>query len=272
MRAIYQTRVDDWRMSASALTSFIDIVYAGPMEFFKSYILRAPHEPESEALVFGDLIHKTFERVTNSHFNLDRAIEFFLAELEKKDLPVEILQKIREKGPADLEIALRNFGDILKVGKAEVDFASEKLSIDGIPVTGKIDHMVVDEENKTIEIYDFKTGGYHKEKWQSHATLYKYMLQLGFYKLILNNSAAYSKYTVKKAHILFVIPDNDGEVYDKVYDFNPDEERILLDLMHAVYNQVSTLEFLDDEDVFVPADNSLGVKDIKNFVSLLLAK
>ena len=38
MRAIYQERVDNYKMSASSLTSFIDIVYAGPQEFFKNYI------------------------------------------------------------------------------------------------------------------------------------------------------------------------------------------------------------------------------------------
>ena len=169
-------------------------------------------------------------------------------------------------------VALREFGAILRQGKAEVDFAPEKLSIDGVPVTGKIDHIIVDEKTKTIEIYDYKTGGYHKEKWQSHATLYKYMLQLEFYKLLLNNSPTYRKYKVTRAHILFVVPDKDGEVYDKVYEFNQDDESEILGLIKAVYNLVASLEFLDDKDVFLSPDNSLGIKDIKSFIALLLAK
>jgi hypothetical protein len=187
-------------------------------------------------------------------------------------LPVEIVQKIREKGPADLEIALNKFGEILRQGRAEVDFGPEKISIEGIPVTGKIDHMIIDEKSKTIEIYDFKTGGYHKEKWQSHATLYKYMLQLGFYKLLLNNSMEYRKYKVEKAHILFVIPDKDGEVYDKVYEFNDEDEKALLVLMHAVYNAIIKLDFLNDDEIFMNADTTLTIKDIKKYIELLLAK
>ncbi|MBQ3321029.1 PD-(D/E)XK nuclease family protein, partial [Candidatus Saccharibacteria bacterium] len=130
----------------------------------------------------------------------------------------------------------------------------------------------IDEKNKTIEIYDFKTGGYHKEKWRSHATLYKYMLQLGFYKLLLNNSPTYAKYKVERAHILFVSPDKDDEVYDKVYEFNDEDEKELVSLIQAVYRLISTLEFLDDERIFVSADNNLGLKDIKEFVDLIIGK
>ena len=272
MRAIYKERVAKWKMSASALTSFIDIVYAGPVAFFESYILQAPREPETEALAFGDLVHKTFEQVTKLGLDNEQAIKYFLDELNKKELPVEIVQKIRERGPIDLEIALNAFRNILQDGKAEVNLSAENVSIDGVPATGKIDHITINEKNKTIEVYDFKTGGYHKEKWQSHATLYKYMLQLEFYKLLLNNSATYRKYKVTKAHILFVVPDKDGEVYDKVYEYNEEDEKEIRALVKAVYGTVSSLGFIDDEELFIAANDSFTIKDIKNFIALLLAK
>ena len=272
MRSIYKERVKNYKMSASSLTSFIDIVNAGPQEFFKNYVLRAEMAPEDETLALGNLAHAAFEQVTNTGISDEAAVEFYLTELEKKDLPVELKDKIREKGPAELMIALKSFSDILRSGKAEVDLSYEHLAVDGVPVVGKIDHILIDDDKKTIEIYDFKTGKYHKEKWQSHPTLYKHMLQLGFYKLLLNNSPTYSKYKVERAHILFVRPDNDGEVYDKVYEFNPDEENELLSLMRAVYSEIVSLDFLDDPDIFVPASKDYKIKDIKDFIALLLAK
>lgn len=272
MRAIYRERVERFKMSASSLTSFIDIVYAGPQEFFKSYILGAPREPETEALAYGDLVHKTFEYVTNDKVSKEAALEFFVSELGKKELPQDILQKMREKGAIDISIALNTFGDILNRGKAEVNLGPEKLSIEGVPVTGKVDHILINEENKTIEIYDFKTGGYHKEKWQSHATLFKYMLQLEFYKLLLNASPTYRKYKVNKAHILFVTPDKDGEVYDKVYEFNDKDEQEIKSLIVAVYKKIVSLDFMDDPKIFIPADQNLGLKNIKEFIELLLEK
>ena len=272
MTAIYKEKVSRWRMSASSLTTFIDIVYAGPQEFFKAYILGAPREPETEAMAYGDLVHKTFENVTNHGLSDEAAVSFFLAELDKKDLPVEISQKIRERAPEDLMVVLQKFSDILRAGKAEINLAPEKISIGGVPVTGKIDHILIDEGAKKIEIYDFKTGGYHKEKWRSHATLYKYMLQLGFYKLLLNNSPVYKKYKIERAHILFVTPDRDGEVYDKVYEFNEKDEEELISLIKKVYAEISSLDFIGDSDLFLLPDVSLGIKDIKKFIELLLAK
>ena len=273
LMSIYKERVDNYRMSASSLTSFIDICYAGPEDFFENRILMAPVDMENDAMVFGTLIHATFEKVTNDNLTDEQALEFFLSELEKKDLSIETKARLRDKGPADLMVSLKHFHNILHQGKAEVNLGPDHIVIDGVPVTGKIDHIIINEDTKEIEIYDYKTSGYHKEKWSSHATLYKYMLQLGFYKLLLNNSAEYSKYKVTKAHILFVIPDKaTGEVYDKMYEFTDADEQSLLDIMRAVYYQISTLKFINDEEVMISADSNKGIKDIKKFIELLLAK
>ena len=69
-----------------------------------------------------------------------------------------------------------------------------------------------------------------------------------------------------------VTPDKDGDVHDKIYEFTDDDEKELLSLMQAVYKQIVTLDFLDDPAILIPADNSLGIRDIKNFIELLLAK
>ncbi|MBQ3293478.1 ATP-dependent helicase [Candidatus Saccharibacteria bacterium] len=272
MNTVYLERLNGWRMSASALTSFVDIVNAGPEEFFKNTILRAEREPEDESLALGNLAHATFEQVTNSGLSDEAAVEFYLSELDKKDLLPETKDRIREKGPEEILIALKEFAPILRSGKAEVNLAYEKLAIDGVPVTGKIDHIAIDDKTKTIEIYDFKTGKYYKDKWQSQPTLYKYMLQLLFYKLLLNNSPTFSKYKVTRGHILFVRPDTDGEVYDKVYEFDSEDEKLLVSLIQAVYYQISDLKFISDKEIMMPANKTFGLREIKAFIKLLLAK
>ena len=98
------------------------------------------------------------------------------------------------------------------------------------------------------------------------------MLQLGFYKLLLNNSVQYRGYKVEKACILFVVPDKDGEVHVREYEFNEADEKELVALMQAVYKMVTTLAFVDDPEVFVAADEKKGLKEIKEFIELLLAK
>ncbi|MBR3169143.1 ATP-dependent helicase [Candidatus Saccharibacteria bacterium] len=272
MHLLYLERIKKYRMSASSLTSFIDIVNAGPEEFFKKQILHVEAEPEDETLAMGNLVHATFEQVTNSGISDEAAVGFYLSELEKRDLSLKIKNRIREKGPDELLIALKKFSHILRNGKAEVNLAYEKLMVDEIPVTGKIDHLLIDEKNKTIEIYDFKTGKYHKEKWQSQPTLYKYMLQLEFYKLLLNSSPTYAKYKIEKAHILFVKPNHDGEVFDKVYLYNAEGRENLLQIMKAIYFQIEDLKFLSDPEIMITANKNFGLKEIKAFIELLLAK
>ncbi len=272
MHELYRERVADWRMSASSLTSFIDVCYAGPQEFFKNYVLKAPSEPETEELALGNLIHATFEKITNCRLTDAEAVKFFLSELENRDLPAETVRVLRERGPVALAAALARFGDIIREGQAEVNLAPEKLVINDVPVTGKIDHIIIDKKARTLTIFDYKTGGYHKEKWRSHATLYKYMLQLGFYRLLLKNSAEFRKYKIEKAAILFVVPDNDGEVHMREYEFNDEDEPELLELMKAVYQLVVSLDFIDDPEIFVAPDKDKGLKGINEFIALVLAK
>jgi hypothetical protein len=61
-------------------------------------------------------------------------------------------------------------------------------------------------------------------------------------------------------------------VHDKVYDFSPEMEKELVAIMQAVYYQIVDLKFLDDKEIFVPANKELKLKDIKDFIALLLAK
>lgn len=268
-------RLENYKITASDLTSFIDIAYAGPQEFYKEKILRAPNESYSESISFGNLIHATFEKVTNEKISDEEAVKFFKEQAVSSPIPPEDLENILEKGEESLRASLKAFNEILrdKNAKAEVNLYHEHLSLGDIPLTGKIDHINIDDNNKTIEIYDFKTSGFKDNKWNSHPTLYKYRLQLGFYKLLLNLSPTYSKYKVQKAHILFVVPDlEDQKVHDKIYEYNDEDESELKDLIHAVYGHIKSLDFVDIPDLFIPPDPEKGIKDIREFIDLILDK
>ncbi len=272
MREFYKNKMSNFKMSASALTNFVDIIYGGPQSFFERYVLGAPSGPETWPLMLGNLMHATFEEVTNNNLSDEKAVQFYLAAVEKYDAKEEDKKILRDKGVINLELDLKQFGDIIRNGLAELNFYADKIAVEGVPVTGKIDHIVIDEKNKTIEIYDYKTGGYHPEKWQTMPNLYGYMLQLEFYKLLLNNSIKYRDYKVTKGHILFVMQDKYEEVHDKEYEFNKEDETEFMKLLKAIYHQATTLEFLDDKSLFVEADKRNTMKNVHEFIELLLAK
>ena len=282
MRVLLRERMANFKMSASALTKFVNIIYGGPQDFYSQYVVKIDHEPESFRLIFGTLVHEVLEKVTKENISDGTAVEFYLQLVDDYDTTLEIKKILREIGPDSILASLREFGDIIRKGKAEVNFGAENIAVGGVPITGKIDHIVVDDGAKTIEIYDYKTGSYHDGKWDSEPSLFDYMLQLEFYKLLINGSREYAKYKVTKGHILYVKADNDGVVYDKVYDFG-DKIQFLYrgkteyafdihELIKVVYDYVLSLDFLDDPEIFVEANKNLNMKQEKDFIKLLLAR
>ncbi len=274
LKPILLKRLENYHLTASDLTSFIDVCYSGPAEFYRNRVLLAPREPLSFSLLFGTMVHAVFEKVTREKISDEEALEFFRAEVLKQPAEARDKELMLERGAVDLSRSLAMFGPILRApgAAAEVDFYSSHIEVDGVPITGKIDHININDETKEIELYDFKTSRFHKEKWDSNDTLYKYKLQLGFYKLLLNLSPEYAKYKIKRAHILFVSPDDFDEVHDKVYEFNEKDEAELKALISAVYREIKTLDFVDNPDLFVEADSRKGLKDIKEFVKLLTSE
>lgn len=276
LREIIDSRVKNLRLSATHLSTFVDIVYAGPLSFYQIYLLKAPGEPTTASLEYGNLIHKIFEKITKEHIEDDEAINLYLEEAKKAPLPPEDIEELLERGKHALEISLKSFGNLLRAenSKAEADFYPEHLSYDGVPITGKIDHLSIDKAQKTIEVYDFKTGVYHStSNWWGNASLIRYMLQLNFYKLLLNSSPTYHNYKVTRGHILFVNPDKDDEVYDKFYEYNDRDTAIFRELLKSVYSHINKLDFLEKSSpLHIEPDVDKNHKDIKDFIELMLAK
>ncbi|MBQ3409946.1 ATP-dependent helicase [Candidatus Saccharibacteria bacterium] len=272
LKPILLKRLENYQLTATDLTTFIDIAYAGPLEFYKRKVLRAPSEPADASLNFGNLIHSTFEQVTKQKLTDDDAIQFYKDQAATLPVTAADLTELTEKGVYALATSLKTFGDLLRGAseRAEVDFFHQHLAAGPVPITGKIDHISVNDTDKTIEIYDYKTGGFHKESWGSHATLYKYSLQLEFYRLLLENSPEYSKYTIKNGHILFVTPDGAGEVHDKEYKFTAKSSAEIKALMEAVYHHIKTLDFLENPDLAVKSDRSNGLAQIKQFIQKVI--
>ncbi len=272
LKTLLRSRLEKYRLSATDLTSFIDIIYAGPEAVYRRQILRAPDEPLTSALAYGNLIHSTLEQVTNNGLSNAEALEFYREKSLDLPLTAHEISELQAKGAYGLEIVLKEFRPIIcaEHSRAEVNFSAEHLALNDIPLTGKIDHLAVNPEDKTIEIYDYKTGNYHKNKWESHPTLYKYALQLGFYKLLVELSPNFRGYKVTRGHILFVNPDQEGKVYDRSYDYPATSEAELRQLLPAIYRQITSLDFLENPELNLAADQRRTLKDIKSFVSKLL--
>lgn len=267
-------RLKSYRLNSTDLTTFIDIIYAGPQEFYRRRILQAPDEPANSSLIYGNIFHQVFEQVTSHGITDEKAVELAIEKTLEAPLSTLEVANLREKVQHGLKIALQDFSDIIRKpgAKAEINLSSEHLTFDGIPITGKIDHINIDAQAKTIEVYDFKTGKYKDSKWEREPTLYKYALQLEFYKLMLNLSPTYRNYKVTSGHILFVSPDEDNKVYDKVYDFESSNiTETFRKIISKIYRHITTLDFVTDPNLNLAPDKSRTMKDINKFIEVILA-
>lgn len=272
LELLLKSNLQNYRLTATDLTTFIDIVYAGPEQIYQKRILHCPDEPLTPQLAYGNLIHAVFEQVTNQKLDDDAALALFQDKATDLALDPKQIADLREKGAHSLQISLKTFRDVLRhpYAKGEVNLSSEHLTLDGIPLTGKIDHINLNPETKTIEIYDFKTGNYHKENWQSHFTLYKYALQLEFYKLLLSLSPTYRNYKITTGHILFVSPDNDNVVHDKIYPYSDAGATEIKQLAKVIYQLITSLDFVHNPEINLSADPKRSVKNVKEFVKQLI--
>ena len=272
LRNLLLKHVESYRLTATDLTSFINLKYGGPQAFYQRRILNAPDEPISPQLMLGNLVHAVFEKITKEHIDDDAAFEYFKERLDEEALPVKDREELAEKGLHILEISLQKFGKLLRAPTAmsEVDFRKHHLQIDNLQITGKIDHIQVDKNQKTIKIYDFKTGNHHapgkKVGWQGDLSLFNYSLQLEFYKLLLKTSSEYRNYQITEGHILFVNPDHEGQVYDEVYEFTDESAEKFLNLAKAIYYQIKTLDFLDNNELNLPPNEEVSMKQIREFI------
>jgi DNA helicase-2/ATP-dependent DNA helicase PcrA len=244
--AFVTAALENYRLSASDLTLFVDVIYGGPEEFYLSRVLRRP-ETRSTDLSYGNLIHAVLDRVTKEKIGDGEAVEYWRELVLMADIEDETRDDFLERGVDNLSVYLRVRGDYLRADGhfSEVAFFKDNLTLDGLPLTGKIDHIEVDEASKIVQIMDFKTGKYHGEGWDGHPTLWKYKRQLMFYKLLLEASPKWRGYRVESAVVEFVTPDEEGEVRQKVLEFDEGEMREFLKLCGVVYGKIKALEFPD---------------------------
>ena len=99
-----------------------------------------------------------------------------------------------------------------------------------------------------------------------------YMLQLNFYKALIELSPKYRNYKVLRGHILFVTKDpNDEMVHDRLYEYNDTDWTLFKDLLKSVYHQITTLDFINNPEIMITPDKERSMRDIKEFITLLLA-
>jgi DNA helicase-2/ATP-dependent DNA helicase PcrA len=271
LRDLLEEKIQDFKLSPTQIGHFTDTIYGGPQAFFFDNLLHFPHA-SGESAQFGNSIHETLQWVqqqvdANDTLPIREAtMQYYEIRLRAKHLRVDHLAQYIERGKHALDEYIGQHGAIFKRGnRAEYGFRNENVVVGEARLSGKIDLMEIDQQNRTITVVDYKTGKSY-ERWVSDPKLHKYKQQLICYKLLIENSRTYKGYRVNIGRLEFVEPDDNGKIHSLSLQFDDKDVAETTALLQAVWRCVQELHFPDISDY----DQTLA--GIKEFEASLLEK
>jgi len=213
LQTILRPYIDIYRLSASALQSFVDVRYGGPQAFIEKSLLKFP-SAYTENTALGSAAHSAIELAYRNYKNNIKLskqdiIDHLDIELDKSGLSINELKSAREQAHR----VVPNFIDIFTKTDFDKIVSTEEainttIKDNGVNITGKLD--AIQEVDNTIHIVDYKTGDPPIHGWESSSYtaskqvgLHFNEMQLYFYKILLDSSPNYTK-PVQSAELVFV--------------------------------------------------------------------
>jgi DNA helicase-2/ATP-dependent DNA helicase PcrA len=243
-----------YKLSATHLNAFTDLLNGGPQAFLLSNLLHFP-SAKTAASGFGSAIHRTLQvaHLHLSQHNERRPLEDILhdyeIELAKERLSETDRDKYLQKGSDCLTTFFTQcYDDFSPTQKSELDFKHQEVYVGDAHLTGMIDVATINTKEITISVGDYKTGksiaGTPKTEYEK-VKLHKYRQQLLFYKLMVEHSRDYHTFTVTDGRLIFVEPDKSGVVVDLPIDYTKEELDYTKQLIDAVWRRITTLDLPD---------------------------
>lgn len=247
--------LENYALSATHLNSFLNIANGGPQQFILDHILRYPSRKQPAAS-FGTAMHCTLEGI-HRHLReygevlpIEAVEELFTHQLSKERLSREERSKYLEHGKEQLRIYIHERGSLLDpTDIVERNFRSDQVRVGTAAITGKIDKMHFDNDARTIEVFDWKTGKalrswQGKYEFEKHK-LWAYRNQLMFYKLLVEQAPHYRGRYVVTTGTLEFLEHRDGEILSLSMQFSHEEMQRFARLVEAVYQCITTQNFPD---------------------------
>jgi len=261
LKTLLAPRIEKFKLSATSLNSFLDVTRGGPQHFLLNNLLHFPKTKPAPAS-YGTAVHWTMQQIhlhmaaTGEFKPLEDSLHDFELALAKERLDVKDFQHYLQQGSEHLPTFL-NSGilPIERSQKAEVGFNYQDVRIDQACITGSLDMIDINTEDKTICVTDYKTG-HPSQSWDkgddhTKLKLHKYRQQLIFYKILVENSSEYHNFTVTDGQLAFIEPTKAGESILLTLDLTAQDIEHTKQLIEAVWKHIITLN-LPDTSTYSP--------------------
>jgi DNA helicase-2/ATP-dependent DNA helicase PcrA len=256
MREYLDGELKNYLLSATHVNNFIDIIQCGPKQFLLNNILHFPSSMSVHA-EFGNAMHATLQQahdymsVHHTRSPIEDVLRSFEKNLQATRLTAKEHEDYLQKGSAALTRFLDEYYDTFNDRqRAELQFKYQNVVVNDVRLTGKVDVVEINTEDKIIIVTDYKTGG-SLDSWDKGADYqkvkaHKYRQQLLFYKLLIENSRDWRNFAMNRGVIQFVEPDKSGIIKQlAVEEFDDEEISNFMQLIKAVWTHVQALNFPD---------------------------
>ncbi len=249
-REILKEQVSSMRLNVTALGNFLNLEYAGPEDFLFSNVLHFP-EKISDSAAFGNIVHGALATLVaqkeNGKISIKNLDKIIARNVMDQRVPTARVEHEIEKAKKVIEHVLDQKLSLFEQDiRPELDFSTQHVVVDEVPLTGKIDAFV--KQSKTsAHVIDYKTGK-PEPKWGSGSKLHFYKRQLIFYKLLVEKSRDYANMKVDSGSILFVEPMGDGQIIQLEHEITEEDVSELRQLIKVVWKKIQNLDFPDTSD------------------------
>jgi DNA helicase-2/ATP-dependent DNA helicase PcrA len=262
MKELLTPHLETYKLSSTHINNFLDVTRGGPQSFLLNNILRFP-QAMSPSASYGSAIHASLQRA-HAHVSATgqaRPLEDILHDFEENLRATHMneleLATYLQKGIDALTAFLaQKQSTFVSTQRTELSFARQGVHIGEAKLTGSLDLVDIDEENRSLIVTDYKTGKPARD-WSGKTDyekikLHKYRQQLMFYQLLTSNSRDFSKYTFEKGMLQFVEPTLNGDIVHLEAQFTRDELETFTKLLTAVWQHITTLN-LPDTNSYEPS-------------------
>lgn len=255
LKTLLAPQIEKFKLSATSLNSFLDVSRGGPQHFLLNNLLHFPKTKPAPAS-YGTAVHWTLQQA-HTHLSatgepkpLEDSLHDFEVALTKERLAPKDFQQYLQQGSNDLPVFLTS--GVLPMTpsqKAEVSFGYQDVRVGDACLTGSLDMIDTNKEEKTMTVTDYKTGhpslSWDKGDDHTKLKLHKYRQQLIFYKILVENSAEYHNYTVTHGQLAFIEPTRGGESILLSLDLTDQDIERTKKLIQAVWKRIATLDLPD---------------------------
>lgn len=236
--------LENYTLSVTHLNNYLRC----PRLFYYNNILRVPRA-KTEPEAFGTAIHRSLQDWLTKNPSKEELLAQFEHHLKREILSTQEFRGGLELGQKTLSAYFDHYhGSQNRNVLTEFDFSSHGVTVDGVPITGKLDKIeIINEADKTVHTVDYKTGNPDSKAAELREGG-EYRRQIAFYQLLCNESKAFP-YRMVSGEIDFVQPSKkSGDFIKKTFIISPQELTELRTLIHSVYEDIQNLRFLHPDE------------------------